>query len=121
MLKRPRPQETLRQLSMLFPTFGIQWEQENAPPEDGLVDGVYYEWTHHAVLRRFLEFFSPHPGAFTEEQLRLLGDWINDAVTRDDDLENAVSTCFLEHMHHVRIDRLLGPYLSRKAKDKARA
>jgi hypothetical protein len=118
---RHRPQETLRQLSSLFPDFQKQWAEEEAPPEDGLVDGVYYEWTHHAVLRQFLEFFAQHHNSFTEAQLRGLGDWINSAVTQEGEIENAVATCFLEHMRQVRLDRVLVPYLSRVAKQKARA
>ncbi len=47
---RQRPQETLRQLSEIFPGFSEWWKDEDAPPEDGLVGGVYYEWTHHAVM-----------------------------------------------------------------------
>lgn len=118
---RQRPQETLLQLCELFPTFRDEWAEENAPPEDGLFDGVYYEWTHHAVLSAFLGFFAQHHDAFTEVQLRRLGDWINNAVTNDDEIENAVATCFLEHMRQVRINRILAPYLSRQAKQKARA
>ena len=117
---RRRPQETLRQLCELFPAFNDEWAEENAPPEDGLVDGVYYEWTHHAVLSAFLAYFVRHQDVFTEIQLRRLGDWINNAVTNDDEIENAVATCFLEHMRQVRINRCLAPYLSRMAKDKAR-
>ena len=116
-----RPQETLRQLSEVFPDFPKQWEEEGAPAEDGLVDGVYYEWTHHAVLSQFLAFFAQRHNSFTEGQLRRLGDWINKAVRQEDEIENAVGTCFLEHMRQVRIDRVLAPYLSPAAKHKARA
>ena len=118
---RNRPQETLRQLCDLFPDFQKQWEEEEAPQEDGLVDGVYYEWTHHAVLRQFLESFAEHHNSFTEAQLRGLGDWFNNAVIQEDEIENAVVTCFLEHIRQVRIDRALAPYLSPTAKQKARA
>ena len=48
------------------------------------------------------------------------GNWINNAATKDDAIENAVATCFLEPMRQVRINRILAPYLSRMAKDKAR-
>jgi hypothetical protein len=117
---RQRPQETLRQLCEIFPAFHDEWAEEDAPPEDGLVDGVYYEWTHHAVLGAFLGYFARNHDAFTELQLRRLGDWINNAVTNYDEIENAVATCFLEHMRQVRIDRVLAPHLSRIAKGKAR-
>jgi hypothetical protein len=37
----------------------------------------------------------------------------------ENEIENAVATCFLEHMHQVRIDRVLAPYLSRARKEKS--
>jgi hypothetical protein len=116
-----RPQETLHQLCEIFPLFGEVWHEEGAPPEDGLVDGVYYEWTHHHVMRAFLSYFSANHQSFAERQLQQFGSWINSAVSTEDDLENAVSTCFLEHARQVSINRILAPYLSRQAKDKQRA
>jgi hypothetical protein len=116
-----RPQDTLQQLCDVFPPFRAAWAEEGAPPEDGLVDGVYYQWTHHAVMGVFLSYFAANHAYFTEKQLRRFGDWVNHAVSVDDDLENAVSTCFLEHVRQVKINRVLAPYLSRRAKDKQRA
>ena len=116
-----RPQDTLRKLCDVFPPFRDEWEEEGAPMEDGLVDGVYYQWTHHAVMRAFLSFFAANQGSFTETQLRRFGDWVNQVVSASDDLENAVSTCFLEHLHQVKADRLLAPYLSRQAKERRHA
>jgi hypothetical protein len=116
-----RPQETLRQLYAIFPAFESSWAHEQAPAQDGLVDGVYYEWSHQAVLTSFLEYFSMSYRSFSEKQLRAFGDWINAAVADDDDLENAVSTCFLEHSRQVGINRALAPYLSPEAKRKERA
>lgn len=115
-----RPQETLRQLCAIFPAFEAAWAEEGAPPEDGLVDGVYYEWSHHAILSDFLEFFAKNHASFSEQQLRAVGEWINDAVFDGGDLENAVSTCFLEHTRGVRINRTLQPYLSPEAKRRQR-
>jgi hypothetical protein len=120
-MMRQRPQETLRQLSDLLPGFKEWWKAENSPAEDGLVDGVYYVWTHHAVMRQFLGFFAQHHSSFTDAQLRGVGEWINRAVAERDDVENALATCFLEHMRQVRIDHVLVPYLSRTAKERARA
>ena len=116
-----RPQETLRQLCTIFPAFESSWADEGSPAQDGLVAGVHYEWSHHAVLSNFLEYFSMNCDSFTEKQFRAFSDWVNSAVSVDDDLENAVSTCFLEHTRQVGINRVLGPYLSVKAKRKSRA
>jgi hypothetical protein len=117
----PRPQETLRDLCEMFPSFEEWWKDEQAPPEDGLVDGVYYKWTHHRVMFEFLEYFAKNHESFTEKQLKRFGDWLNAAVSSYSDLENAISTCFLEHMHQVKINRVLAPYLLRAAKDKSHA
>ncbi len=116
-----RPQETLRQLVELFPGFEERWKVENAPPEDGLVDGVYYEWTHHRVMAEFLEYFSKHHDASTEKQLKLLAAWVNSAVEAEGPLENAVSTCFLEHSRQLKVNRVLAPYLSNVARGKSHA
>jgi hypothetical protein len=112
-----RPQETLRQLSEIFPDFEASWAEEEAPPEDGLVDGVYYEWTHHAVMHNFLAYFSCHQEQFTVKQLRDIGKWMDRAASEDDDLANAVSTCFLEHARQVGVNGILWPHWSRKTKD----
>lgn len=113
------PQETLSQLCAIFPDFEASWAEEEAPSENGLVDGVYYEWTHHAVIQSFLAYFSCHQEQFTDKQLGAIGMWIDRAVSDDDDLENAVSTCFLEHARQAGVNRILWPHLSRKARDKA--
>lgn len=120
-MNQTRPQETLHLLCSLFPSFESWWQSEEVPTEDGLVDGVYYEWTHHSVMSEFLVYFSKNHASFTENQLEGFGDWVNNAIATDGDLENAVSTCFLEHARQVRINRILAPYLSKQAKDKSRA
>ena len=81
----------------------------------------FYQWTHHRVMQEFLMYFSKNHSSFTERQLRRFGDWVSKAVSVDSDLENAVSTCFLEHMRQVKINRMLAPYLSPVAKVKSHA
>jgi hypothetical protein len=116
-----RPQDTLRQLCRLFPTFSSEWAEQGMPPEDGLVDNVYYEWTHHQVVNAFLNHLSASGVQFADDQFRQLGAWLNAAVEVDGALENAVSTCFLEHMHQVGLDRIISPHLSEKAKSRSHA
>ena len=116
-----RPQDTLRHLCEIFPSFEEWWKEEDAPPEDGLIEGVYYQWTHHRVMSEFLVYFGKNHQSFTEKQLERFGEWVNAAVSSNNDLENPVSTCFLEHARQVRINRVLAPYLSRQAKDKSHA
>jgi hypothetical protein len=80
----------------------------------------FYQWTHHRVMQEFL-MVCEEGFVFTERQLRRFGDWISKAVAVDGDIENAVSTCFIEHTRQVKINRVLAPYLSPVAKAKSRA
>ena len=82
---RQRPQDTLQQLCDVFPPFKAVWDEEGAPSQDGLVDGIYYQWTHHAVMRAFLAYFAVNHTSFTEKQLGRFGEWVNQAVSVDDD------------------------------------
>ena len=81
----------------------------------------FYQWTHHRVMQEFLMYFAKKHSFFTERQLRRFGDWISKAVAVDGDIENAVSTCFIEHMRQVKINQVLAPYLSPVAKAKSHA
>jgi len=120
-LSSDRPQETLAQLCALLPSFSESWARENVPAQDGWVDGVHYEWSHHHVMRIFLEHFAEHHAELSEKQLKRIGSWLTQAVSSDSALENAVSTCFLEHMRDVGIERILKPHLSPEARRKSHA
>ena len=91
-----RPQETLRQLCELFPDFEVWWKiKESPPPEDGLLDGVFYQWTHHRVMQELLMYFAKNHSSFTERQLRRFGDWISKAVAVDGDSRTLCQPAFL--------------------------
>ena len=45
---------------------------------------------------------------------------INEAVDAGGDLENAVSTGFLEHLHQIEATKYLLPYLTERAKQELR-
>lgn len=109
-----RPQTAKQLWSVLveiFPSFAADCEDEEIQPDTTL----------HFVMRDFAPYFSSNLGAFSEFQIRNLARFINDAVAVDDNLENAVGTCFLEHLHQVRSYKILAPFLSRQAKDKTHA
>ena len=69
----------------------------------------------------FADYFARNYNAFSEKQLQQLGIWINDSVVASGNLENAVSTCFLEHSRQLKVNRVLAPYLSTFAKGKSHA
>jgi hypothetical protein len=95
-------------LSGIFPGFAEECSEEKFPGDATL----------HFVMREFLPHFSGNREDHSKRQVEALAQIINEAVTLDDDLENAVSTCFLEHLHQVGSYKALAPFLSRAAKDK---
>jgi len=111
-----RPRELWSSLTHLFPTFA-----EDCTSDD-LAEAERHETeTFHLVMLPFTQYFGGHHQSFSVSQFEALGSLINDAVTTDDDLENAVSTCFLEHLHQIRSYKVLAPYLSAQAKRKTHA
>ena len=97
-------------LTGIFPSFVEDCSEEEVQDE-----------TLHFVMRNFTPYFSGNREAFSERQIKALARFINDVVAVDDNLENAVGTCFLEHLRQVSGYKVLAPLLSRKAKDKTHA
>jgi hypothetical protein len=69
----------------------------------------------------FTAYFGANHSTFSDRQLRLLAPLLDAAVAVDDELENAVSTCFLEHLHQIRCYRVLARHLSAPARRRSRA
>ena len=91
---------------------GFETELEVEEPED---------LTIHRVMSLFAQYFGANGSRFSEKQLRRLGEWLSSSVSVPCELENAVSTCFLEHTRQLKVNRLLAPYLSKVAKEKSHA
>jgi hypothetical protein len=110
------PEQALEFLFTLFPAFEQEWRADDPgyEPSSG-------ELTYHRIMFEFTQYFGGVAHSLTENQLKQFGAWVNVAVSKDGPLENAVSTCFLEHMHQVKVNRLLRPYLSNEAKGKSHA
>ena len=79
------------------------------------------ELSLHRVILIFAQYFGANHRRFSLTQLRRLGDWLSAAVVAEGALENAVSTCFLEHMRQLKVNRVLAPHLSQLAKEKSHA
>ena len=109
---RPDSPEALRmQLGLLLPSFIVDcYDPEPLPPEEDEPE------TFHRVMREFTYSFGKAASSLSSAQLRKIGNLVNDAVGYRDDLENAVATCFLEHLHQVYALKVLWPYLSPKAR-----
>lgn len=112
------PQETLKQLQEIFPPFQAWWEksEESPPPVTGVIAGIGYTWTHHAVLRALLGFVTARYAEFSPLQLREFAAWVDRALESGGDLENALVTCFLEQLRRGKFRRVLVPHLSAKAR-----
>jgi hypothetical protein len=111
-VRPPEPMQLLASLSDIFPQFGQEDLAEDVA-EAGKI-GL------HCAMRNFTDYFSENHREFSEHQLASLGRLLNEAVTVDDNLENAVSTCMLEHLHQINGYEILSPYLSRKARERTR-
>ncbi len=109
-LNQGSPEDITRFLVALDPAFETELEVEE--PE---------ELTPHHVMSLFAQYFGKNGSRFSEKQLRRLGEWLSSAVSVPGELENAVSTCFLEHTRQFKVNRLLAPYLSKLAKEKSHA
>jgi hypothetical protein len=93
----------------LFPSFQEEWEENEN------------DITLHGVLIVFTQYFGAEKDKFNEKQIKILAEFINKSVVKDDDLENAISTCFLEHLNQINSGKLMKPFLSKLAKDKMHA
>lgn len=111
------PCQLLATLQAIFPSFGR--EERDLTPE--LKQAQTAGCGFHYVTRLFADFLSTSPEEFSKRQLRSLGCLLNACVSVDDGLENAVSTCLLEHLRQMNACKLISPYLSATAKRKAHA
>ena len=70
----------------------------------------------HYVMSCFTYYFGKTATMSTKKQLAALGALVNEAVSEAGVIENAVSTCFLEHLRQVRACKPLSPFLAAAAK-----
>jgi hypothetical protein len=77
--------------------------------------------TLHSIMIPFTQYFGGEVDSLAKKHLKALGALVNEAVQLDDDWENAVSTCFLEHLRQTKSYHALAPYLSTIAKDRTHA
>jgi len=75
----------------------------------------------HSVMADFLVWFGRYGRELDARALQRIASFLDEAVVLNDNLENAVSTCFLEHLRQVQGHQALAPYLSRSVKSKLRA
>lgn len=106
------PKEVLNAIISIFPGFKAEWEEDNPY----IVEG---EFSIHSVYMTFLPYLAT--SSPTETQLSKVASLVNGAVSAGHDSENAVSTCFLEHVYRVGLAHALKPLLSNGAKERLHA
>jgi hypothetical protein len=108
----PEPLQLMALLHELFPQFGN---------DDEIQKVQSCEHSLHYVMSSFTYYFGDRRGELSERQFLALGHLLDEAVAVDDALENAVSTCFLEHLRQIDSYKLLAPYLSERTKERTHA
>ena len=104
--------ELVADLNAVFPEFGSYWAAETEEDE-------FPSTSLHSVYQLLLPFLGrvePSP-----QQWRRLADLLSREVAAGGDRENAADTCALEHLHQVKLNRVLRPLLSPAARSMVRA
>ncbi|MCL2075269.1 MAG: hypothetical protein FWH15_02285 [Betaproteobacteria bacterium] len=112
-MKQPpqSPEELNALLVAIFPTFSGSLEELES--SDAYRNGVSF----HALMIEFTCFFSKGASSFSGRQLEQLSESLVLASRQPSPLENAINTCFLEHIRQIKVNKLLAPWLA-KAKAK---
>lgn len=105
------PSELRALLVQLFPAFDAATDGlEPMEPEE-------IPYTFHTVMFDFAPFFAKHQTGFSPRQLERFAQFLVRASASEGSLENAISTCFLEHTRQLKVNRALQPWLA-KARSK---
>lgn len=107
------PEELVQTLSGLVPPFSDEWVEDREDEDEAP--------TFHRVMRTFTYVLGVACGSLSDSQLKALGHYLNECVSVDDDLENAVATCLLEHLHQIGALDALWPHLSPRARSECHA
>ena len=98
--------DLVNDLVEIFAAFASYWVEDNEDEE-------FRSSSLHSVYMSFLPFLGRSQP--TQAQWQLLANHLSTAVACGGDQENAVDTCVLEHLHQVKLNRVLRPLLSKAA------
>ena len=112
-MKQRNIEEVEKILTDIFPSYVEQLKEDKKEQE--------WEYSIHSLFLDFIHYFSSNIEEFNSKQLKKMANFINEAVEIDDNLENAISTCFLEHLYQVNSLKQIKPMLSKLAKEKLHA
>ena len=101
------------QLIAIFPAFESEWVEGQSQ-----IDNGYY--TFHAVFQAFAPNSARFLNEATPSRLHAFCKLVNSMVQSGCDLENAVSTWFLEHASQIGVRNIIKPCLSENARQELR-
>jgi hypothetical protein len=104
------PNELVNRLVEIFPAFADEWDEG-----EGLGYGKA-TFTYHTVFLTFGPLCYRYLAEASAKEIEDFCTLINDAVESGGSLENAVSTCFLEHASQLGVRKLIKRHLSATAK-----
>lgn len=107
MIKLSDPEGLAHVLAKFFPMFSEELLDEEAD-------------SYHSVLMLFAPLSAQALELADERTIRRFCDLINQMVSAGGELENAVSTCFLEHASQIGVREIIRPFLNRDAKAELR-
>ena len=105
------PDEFLAALLAIYPSFELAWEEETAISNGYWDDAL----TFQRIVMTFCQYFGVEAPKASSQQLLETAMLINGAVEAGGELEIAVSTGLLEHLHQIEATNYLRPHLSERA------
>jgi hypothetical protein len=101
------PRELLSLLGSIYPDFVADAQRDSA--SEFQAEPISF----HGLMSEFAAFFGRHADSSSDRQLQRLCEFVVRAVAHGGVIENAVSTCFLEHTRQIKVNRALGPGLAK--------
>jgi hypothetical protein len=112
-MKIETPKDLVVAIIDLFPGFRDDWDEGEGYGEIG-------QYNFHAVFMELAPVCSGYLAVASPRKVQAFSALINDLVASGGDMENAVSTCLLEHASQVGIAKTIKPHLSQEARAELR-
>jgi hypothetical protein len=107
------PSQLLDHLIAIFPEFYSEWSK-------GESHRYSEQYSYHSVFQEFAPVSYRILNRATPNQIQEFCELINHMVDIGGELENAISTCFLEHASQIGVSKIIKPFLSKEAKKELR-
>ena len=105
-----QPVDLVNHLIALFPDFAAEWDEGKA---FGYENGSY---SFHAIMLMFGPMSATCLNQADDKTIRAFAELLSQAIENGGQIENAVSTCFLEHASELGVVGILKPHLDVKTR-----